>query len=145
MLHCSTTLASGRVWRRIIAPAFCAAAMLFKPRFFLDLGSEGDQQKPVIVAPVVATTEPTPVTPEATEPVYARAADPAAAAPVSSPTTAEAIAAELAAAQASRPAPSLATFAPDCITPGGALASRRRRGSADLGGFREMARGMMRS
>jgi len=93
MLHCSTTLASGRVWRRIIAPAFCAAAKLFKPRFVLDLGSEGDQQKPVIVAPVVATTEPTPVTPEATEPVYARASDPAAAAPVSSPTTAEAIAA----------------------------------------------------
>jgi len=116
--------------------------MLFKPRFFLDLGSEGEQQKPVTVAPVVAKPEPTPAAPEASAPMSAPAA---AAAPVSSLTTAEAIAAELAAAQASRPAPSLATFAPDCVTPGGALPGRRRRGSADLGGFREMARGMMRS
>jgi hypothetical protein len=60
-------------------------------------------------------------------------------------TTAEAIAAELAAAEALRPAPSLATFAPDCITPGGAMPVRRRTAGANLGVFKEMAAGMMRS
>ena len=57
-------------------------------------------------------------------------------------TTAEAIAAELAAAQAARPAVSNATFAPDCLTPGGALPQRRRRGGANLAGFRGMASGL---
>jgi len=60
-------------------------------------------------------------------------------------TTAEMIAAELAAAQANRPAPSLATFAPDCVTAGGALPQRRRRAGANLAGFKEMAEGMMKS
>lgn len=125
--------------------------MLFKPKFFLDLGAES-QQQPTPVAPVVAPP-PAPAEPSPT------AAVPSAAVPseavrsgaVSAPppaatglTTAEAIAAELAAAQANRPAPSLATFAPACVTPGGALPRRRRRGGADLAGFRELAKGMLR-
>lgn len=127
--------------------------MLFKPKFFLDLGAES-QQQPTPVAPVVVpqAAEAAQARPEA-QPVVAQ---PAAAAPSPSPaavaaerapslTTAEAIAAELAAAQASRPAPSLATFAPDCVTPGGSLSRGRRRGGADLAGFRQMAQGMMRS
>ena len=57
-------------------------------------------------------------------------------------TTAEAIAAELAAAQAARPAAVDATFAPDCLTPGGALPMRRRRGGANLAGYRTMAGGL---
>ena len=57
-------------------------------------------------------------------------------------TTAEAIAAELAAAQAARPAAVEATFAPDCLTPGTALPMRRRRGGANLAGFRAMAGGL---
>ena len=65
--------------------------------------------------------------------------------PVSGPTTAEAIAAELAAAEALRPAPSLATFAPDCVTAGGATPMKRRTPGANLGVFKEMAAGMMRS
>jgi hypothetical protein len=60
-------------------------------------------------------------------------------------TTAEAIAAELAAAEAQRPAPSLTTFAPECLTPGGANPLRRRTGGANLGIFKEMAAGMMRN
>ena len=60
-------------------------------------------------------------------------------------TTAEAIAAELAAAQANRPAPSLATFAPDSLTPGGALVRRRRRGGANLAGFKEIARSFVKN
>jgi hypothetical protein len=57
-------------------------------------------------------------------------------------TTAEAIAAELAAVQAARPAVSNATFAPDCLVPGTALPMRRRRGGANLAGFRGMAGGL---
>lgn len=124
--------------------------MLFKPKFFLDLGAES-QQQPTPVAPVLAP-QAAPAK-AAAKPVDAQ---PAAAAPSASPdataaergpslTTAEAIAAELAAAQANRPAPSLATFAPACVTPGGALPRRRRQGGADLSGFRQMAQGMMRS
>jgi hypothetical protein len=60
-------------------------------------------------------------------------------------TTAEAIAAELAATQANRPAPSKATFAPECLAPAGGLPRRRRLAGANLGVFKEMAKGMMRS
>lgn len=131
--------------------------MLFKPRFFLDLGSEGENQKAATIAPPV-TAAPAKASPASAKAAAAKAvpatkgaapeAAPAASAPeapITSKTTAEAIAAELAAAQANRPAPSLVTFAPDCVTPGGAQPRRRRRGGADLSGFREMAQGMMRS
>ncbi|MFM7312648.1 MAG: hypothetical protein ACKO0M_05700 [Cyanobium sp.] len=122
--------------------------MVFKPKFFLDLSSEGEEQKPATIAPPVArpaAAEKAPVT-EApvTRPSAASEPTPAVA-PTTSQTTAEAIAAELAAAQANRPAPSLETFAPACVTAGGALPRARRRSGADLGGFREMARGMLRS
>lgn len=128
--------------------------MVFKPKFFLDLGGEG-QQQPVSVAPIAipaasgktppseAKVAPAKAASSSGAPQVSGAAAPAT--PASSVTTAEAIAAELAAAQANRPAPSLATFAPACVTPGGALPRRRRRGGADLAGFREMAQGMMRS
>jgi hypothetical protein len=126
--------------------------MLFKPKFFLDLGAESQQQPtPVapIVAPPAATAEPSQTATVRSEavsaPPTAAAAGPAIAERPASLTTAEAIAAELAAAQANRPAPSLATFAPACVTPGGALPRRRRRGGADLAGFRELAKGMLRS
>ena len=45
-------------------------------------------------------------------------------------------------AQAARPAASAATFAPECLVPGGALPQRRRRGGANLAGFRSMAGGL---
>lgn len=126
--------------------------MVFKNKFFLDLGSGGDQQAPATIAPPTAKPEAKAAS-KAKAPAAkaeATAAAPAAAAeapsqPVTSQTTAEAIAAELAAEQASRPAPTLSTFAPDNVTAGGALPRGRRRGSADLGGFREMARGMLSS
>ncbi len=127
--------------------------MLFKPKFFLDLGGGEGDQKPAVVAPTKPAAE-APVQPELakTEPAQAAAAPvvqpvaaPAPALSSPSVTTTEAIAAELAAAQANRPAPSLATFAPDCLTPGGGLPQRRRRGAADLAGFKAMAQSMMRS
>jgi len=134
--------------------------MVFKPKFFLDLGG-ADDQKPAVVAPVkeqVEAAEPAAEingaaqgngiaqakTATATNPVNGMAAAPAEA-PMTSLTTAEAMAVELAAAQVNRPAPSKATFAPECVTAGGAAPMNRRTGGANLAGFKEMAKGMMRS
>jgi hypothetical protein len=145
-----------------------AGAMVFKSKFFLDL-SGGEELKPVQVAPVrpadsdqpaPAAKGPAAATPAAGEGISAKpAAAPAAASSGtsatpgsaegstegSSLTTTEAIAAELAAAQANRPAPSTATFAPECVVAGGAIPRSRRSAGANLGAFKEMAKGMMRS
>ena len=127
--------------------------MLFnrKPAFFLDLGSEGATPAKVAIA------ETKPSADKAAEPKAAVAltANPAPA-PVSqpssqpsssqpSPTTAEAIAAELRAAQEGLPAPSLATFAPECLNPANALPSRRRLAGANLASYKAMAAGMFRN
>ena len=101
--------------------------------------------QPVQVAVRVA---PVAQSPTASEPVKA-AAEPAAAAAApaasASLTTAESIAAELAAAQANRPAPSLATFAPEALVPGGATPQRRRSGGANLAGFKAIARSFVKN
>lgn len=130
--------------------------MLFnrKPAFFLDLGSEGATPAKVAIA------EPKPSAAKAAEPKAAVAltANPAPA-PTAEPssqqssqqssqpslTTAEAIAAELRAAQEALPAPSLATFAPECLNPANALPSRRRLAGANLAGYKAMAAGMFRN
>lgn len=123
--------------------------MLFnrKPAFFLDLGSEGATPAKVAIA------EPKPSAAKAAEPKAAVAltANPAPATatqPSSSQpslTTAEAIAAELRAAQEGLPAPSLATFAPECLNPANALPSRRRLAGANLASYKAMAAGMFRN
>ncbi len=122
------------------------AAMIFKrPKFFLDLGG-GEDRKPVQVAPVTPAQEQpakgkkASAAPAAATPATREA--PAGAAAGAVLTTAEAIAAELAAAQANRPAPSQTTFAPECLSPGGALPRRRRLAGANLAVFSEMAKGM---
>jgi hypothetical protein len=83
----------------------------------------------------------------AAEVILAAEASVAAAAPAASTslTTAESIAAELAAAQANRPAPSLATFAPEALVPGGATPRRRRSGGANLAGFKAIARSFVKN
>jgi hypothetical protein len=58
-------------------------------------------------------------------------------------TTAEAIAAELRREQENRPAPSVVTFSPECLTPSGALSRARRRAGANLGLFKQMAGSML--
>jgi hypothetical protein len=141
--------------------------MIFKPKFFLDLSGDKDEMPaaPATVAPVREKAAPAkaqasksaevaflvgPVAQSATasEPAAATA-EPAsaAAAPAASTslTTAEAIAAELAAAQANRPAPSLATFAPEALVPGGATPRRRRSGGANLAGFKAIARSFVKN
>ncbi|MCP9796041.1 MULTISPECIES: hypothetical protein [Cyanophyceae] len=126
--------------------------MVFKrPKFFLDLGGGEGNQPPAVVAPPRAEAKPAPKAAAETaeaKPASTPAASAAAEAtpqPVSGLTTAEAIAAELAAAEALRPAPSMATFAPDCVTAGGATPMKRRTPGANLAVFKEMAAGMMRS
>ena len=122
-----------------------------KASFFLDLGSEG--AKPAQVA--IAEAKPDPSEPEASQgaPVQvglgltgAATATPASPAPAgSAPTTAEAIAAELRAAQEALPPPNNVTFAPDCLNPANALRSRRRLAGANLASYKAMASGMFRN
>jgi hypothetical protein len=116
-----------------------------KADFFLDLGSEG--AKPAQVAmQEVKPAAPVPTKPQAD--AAKTAAKPAAEAPAPSGavlTTAEAIAAELRAAQEAKPPASLSTFAPDCLNPANAVPTRRRRGGANLAGFKAMASGMFRN
>ena len=117
-----------------------------KGSFFLNLDEKAAEQS-VTVAPVAekpAKAEKAAKT-EGKVAVKAPAAakSEAAAAPSGAvQTTAEAIAAELAAEQAARPVKTDSTFAPECVTAGGALPMRRRRGGANLAGFRGMASGM---
>ena len=98
-------------------------------------------------APAKAATPAAPAAPAAVQvaPAAPEAAAATAAAPASVRTTAEEIAAQLAAEAASRPAPTLSTFAPDCLTPGAATPRRRRSAGANLGAFKEIARGLMKS
>lgn len=122
-----------------------------KGNFFLNL-DEKAPEKPVTVAPVAAPkpeAKAAPAQASVPQPAGKAEAKPAAAAPAATAqpggkvlTTAEAIAAELAAAQAARPAATNATFSPDCLVPGAALPMRRRRGGANLAGFRSMAGGL---
>jgi hypothetical protein len=138
--------------------------MFFKRKesFFLDLGKGADQSEAAGQATVAPPTvqvgvrepEPEPATTTATATATAATqAQPAApaettTAPASSKpmlTTAEAIAAELRSAQESRPAPSQATFAPDCLNPANAIPSRRRTAGANLAGFKAMAADLFKS
>jgi hypothetical protein len=140
--------------------------MLFKRKFFLDLSGGEAEPQPVVVAPVREVPAKPEGKPQAAAPslvllgaaagavpaaTAASPSGPASDAGASAPaaptslTTAESIAAELAAAQAERPAPSLTTFAPECLTAGAAVPVRRRKAGANLAGFKEMAQGMMKN
>ena len=134
--------------------------MIFKQKFFLDLSGEEDGKQPekppaavapVEIKPAVRAAKAKPAAKpgkKGTEAPPVAEAAPAAATPVAPEggqvlTTAEAIAAELASAQASRPAPTIATFAPDCLVPGASPARPPRKGGANLDRFKDMAKGMM--
>ena len=93
-------------------------------------------------------------TAEMTQPVSLQvAADPApaavteatAATPAGSMTTAEAIAAELAAADAARPAVTYSTYAPTNLSPGSGLRHPKRKPGAALKGFRSIAQDLFKS
>ena len=90
---------------------------------------EADQTStPVAVAAAAAAADPSPASAPA-----------ASTALTTSLTTAEAIAAELRAAQEARPAQTFITFAPERVSAGGALPMARRKGGANLAGFKAMA------
>ena len=115
-----------------------------KGSFFLNLDDKAPTQA-VQVAPVRAA-EPKAAKVAAQPaaigtPAAAAAPSPAASepAPTTSLTTAEAIAAELRAAQEARPAQTFITFAPERVSAGGALPMARRKGGANLAGFKAMA------
>ena len=65
--------------------------------------------------------------------------------PTSGMTTAEAIAAELAASEAARPVVTYTTFAPGNLVPGGGLRQRSRRPGAALKSFRGIAQDLFKS
>lgn len=109
----------------------------------LSIPSRAEDTPEPAAAPVVVTesvvNESSEISPE--EPVVAPAAV-TSSAPVSesaTQTTAEAIAAELAAADQARPAVTMATFAPDNLLPGTGLMARRRKPGASMSGFRSIA------
>ena len=114
-----------------------------KGSFFLNLDDKAPTQA-AKVAPMRAP-EPEAKADKISTPVAVAAAaaepSPATSAPAPSTglTTAEAIAAELRAAQEARPAQTFITFAPERVSAGGALPMARRKGGANLAGFKAMA------
>ena len=133
--------------------------MVFKRKdsFFLDLGSAGAKPAQVAVkqesvqakakeqgqAGAAAQAKAAAPRQMPTEQALTEAGAPAPSGPVL--TTAEAIAAELRAAQEALPPPSQVTFAPECLNPAQALPSRRRRAGANLAGFKAMAASLLKS
>ena len=106
--------------------------------------TEGTSAKPVateaaVIQAVVAHYEPS-ATKAVAEPKADTSSQPSAAL-----TTAEAIAAELAVAEAARPAVTYTTFAPSNLTPGGGLRQRSRRPGAALKSFRGIAQDLFKS
>ncbi|MEX0587794.1 MAG: hypothetical protein WD136_00920 [Cyanobium sp.] len=126
-----------------------------KASFFLDLGSENAIPAQVAIAETKPAEEPiSPAEPMAFQVMVSDqyiSEQPATEQPATDAdvaitrTTAEAIAAELRAAQESLPPPSNVTFAPECLNPANALPSRRRLAGANLAGFKEMGAGMFRN
>ena len=122
-----------------------------KGSFFLNLDDKAPTQAAQVApmrapeAKAKAEQTATPVVIAAT--AVAAAADPSPATSAPAPgtavttalTTAEAIAAELRAAQEARPAQTFITFAPERVSAGGALPMARRKGGANLAGFKAMA------
>lgn len=124
-----------------------------KASFFLDLGSEGTTtaQVPIAAAKPAPAAKPEAAAKPAAAALPTTAANPTAAATpadaapqAASLTTAEAIAAELRAAQEALPPPSLSTFAPDNLNPANALRRRRRLAGANLAGYKAMVAGMFK-
>ena len=106
-----------------------------------EAASNEETEAPTPVAPTEAAAA---AKPSATEPVAAPK-EKVSAQPAASLTTAEAIAAELAAAEAARPAVTYSTFAPSNLMPGSGLRQRSRRPGAALKSFRGIAQDLFKS
>ena len=119
-----------------------------KGSFFLNLDDKAPTQAAQVApmrAPEAKADADQTATPVAVAAAAAADPSPATSAPAPSTslttalTTAEAIAAELRAAQEARPAQTFITFAPERVSAGGALPMARRKGGANLAGFKAMA------
>jgi hypothetical protein len=113
---------------------------------FLELSDAGGDRPVTTVAlapkPVAATPVPAALVPAAPAPAVAAAAAPLSpAAPAGQPsiTTAEALAAERAAAQKAETPRELTTFAAELLNPAQAIPRGRRRPGASLAPFRDLA------
>ena len=126
-----------------------APATLELPQQDSPATEEAPVEEAVVTASAVATpvapSEPSAVSkPSATEAVAEPKAE-SSSQPAASLTTAEAIAADLAAAEAARPAVTYSTFAPGNLMPGGGLRQRSRRPGAALKSFRGIAQDLFKS
>ena len=140
--------------------SFTGGRMVFNTNkgFFLTLDESAAPATLELPASKTETETDTETQPEQTaeikQPVSLQvAADPAstavteatAATPAGSMTTAEAIAAELAAADAARPAVTYSTYAPTNLSPGSGLRQPKRKPGAALKGFRSIAQDLFKS
>ena len=115
--------------------------------------SPATEEQPVEEAVVTASALATPVAPSepsaVSKPSSTKAVMEPTAESISQPaaslTTAEAIAADLAAAEEARPAVTYSTFAPGNLMPGGGLRQRSRRPGAALKSFRGIAQDLFKS
>ena len=120
--------------------------------------SAAEASQPAAAPAAVAEAVPAPAADPAPAPVAAVAESKAASkpditakstedAPKAKPslTTAEAIAAELAAAEAAKPEIQLSTFAPEALQPGNSIRPGKRRPGNNLAGFRSMASELFKS
>ena len=126
-----------------------APATLELPQQAPPATEEAPVEEAVVTASAVATpvapSEPSAVSkPSATEAVVEPKPE-SSSQPAASLTTAEAIAADLAAAEAARPAVTYSTFAPGNLMPGGGLRQRSRRPGAALKSFRGIAQDLFKS
>jgi len=118
-----------------------------KEGFFLDLGSEGAKPAKVAIQAPAAPAAPASAGKASAAAAAAAPAGGVATSGTAAPsgevlTTAEAIAAELRAAQEALPPPNLSTFAPDNLNPANAIPSRRRVAGANLAGFKGIAKSL---
>ena len=136
--------------------SFTGGRMVFNSNkgFFLTLDESAAPATLALPASKTETETQPEQTAEMTQPVSLQvAADPApaavteatAATPAGSMTTAEAIAAELAAADAARPAVTYSTYAPTNLSPGSELRQSKRKPGAALKGFRSIAQDLFKS
>ena len=136
--------------------SFTGGRMVFNSNkgFFLTLDESAAPATLELPASKTETETQPEQTAEMTQPVSLQvAADPApaavteatAATPAGSMTTAEAIAAELAAADAARPAVTYSTYAPTNLSPGSELRQSKRKPGAALKGFRSIAQDLFKS
>jgi len=99
-----------------------------------------------VSAAVAADIPAVQANPNATAEVSAsKSTEPVAPSKSSGLTTAEAIAAELASAEAARPEMTYSTYAPDNLVPGSALTQRKRAPGAAVKSFRNMAEELFKS